>query len=782
MKLSLTPTNPFLFGKGSRQPLVAVVHYSDGSAEEMTTGVSFISEKAAVATVNVQGVIQSENNGTARIVGRYRGLESSTIAFVQQAGSPLPPSFAGDVLPVLTKIGCNGGNCHGSLNGQNGFKLSLFGYEPRADYEMIVQKHDGRRLNLRDPEQSLLLLKPTLQISHGGGALLSQGSGEYDAILNWIRHGARLIPEHERQMVALQVHPSHVVLHGQQARRQLLVTAKFSDGTEGDVTHLVKFQSNDESTVAAAATGMVTAVRSGETAVVVRGPGVAAAAKVGVVLQPRPFPHIAPANFVDEHVFAKLRSLQIPLSEPADDASFLRRASLDIIGVIPTSDEVRQFLADPRPDKRAGAVDGLLRRPEYADFWALYWSERLVNSMQLLYDKGPKNFTRWLNKAFRDNMPYDQFARSLLTATGSMYDSTRPASYYPFAKKPADLAAVTSQLFLGVHIECARCHNHPFERWTQEDFRGMAAFFSQTRHKDAGPRHNEYILHLDFSAQYQDADTEQVYLPRPLLGAALAPDAWTDRRVLLADWVTNPANPFFARALVNRMWGHLMGRGLVEPVDDFRTTNPPTNEPLLDALARDFTKHGYDLHHLIRTITSSKAYQLSSVPNEGNLDDRIAYSRRYPRHLRAEQLVDSICQATGIPERFETYYPGTRASQISPPEVGSHVLDLFDRSPRKEVCERAFNLTLNQVMHRISGDTIHGKVRDESGVLTRLLAAGLSHQEIVEELYLRTVSRYPNPSEQRRVEVVVSRSPDSRKGFEDLLWALLNSKEFLYNH
>lgn len=782
VKLSLAPANPFLFGKGARQTLVAVVHYSDGSAEEVTSRVSFGSARAEVATVSAQGVVQAESNGATRVFGRYRGLTGSTLVFVLQAQSPRPPSFAADVLPVLTKIGCNGGNCHGSLNGQNGFKLSLFGYEPRSDYEMIAQKHDGRRLDLRQPEQSLLLLKPTFQIPHGGGSVLKRDSDEYHSILNWIRQGARLIPQYERKMVSLRVHPAHLVLHGTQAKQQLLVTAKYSDGTEGDVTRLVKFQSNDESIVNAEATGVVTAVRGGETAIVVRGPGVAAAAKVGVVLQPRSFPPVAPANFVDEHVFAKLRSLQIPPSEPADDATFLRRASLDVIGVIPTSTEVRQFLADQRSGKRARLVNDLLKRPEYADFWALYWSERFLNSMQLLYDKGPKNFTRWLNRAFRDNMPYDQFVRSLLTATGSMYDSARPTSYYPLIKKPADLAAVTSQLFLGVHIECARCHNHPFERWTQEDFRGMAAFFSQIRHKDAGPRHNEYILHLDFAAQYQDPDTQQVYLPRPLLGSSIAMDAWTDRRALLAAWVTSPRNPFFARALVNRLWGHFMGRGLVEPVDDFRVTNPPTNEPLLDALAKDFVEHRYDLHHLIRTITASKAYQLSSVPNAGNRDDRVAYSHRYPRHLRAEQLLDSICQATGVPERFETYYPGTRASQVSPPEVRSYFLDLFDRSPRKEVCERTFNLTLNQVMHRISGDSIHARVGHEKGELVRLLASGASRRQVVEELYLRTVSRYPTAEERIRAEAAVARAKNVRVGFEDLFWALLNSKGFLYNH
>ncbi|MBI3697106.1 MAG: DUF1549 domain-containing protein, partial [Acidobacteria bacterium] len=448
VKLTVLPSNPLLFGKGARQPLMAVAHYADGTEEEVTAKARFTSGKTTVITVDERGVVEAQDNGAAMIRATYQGLQASTTALVQRAEAPLPPSFAGDILPVLTKIGCNGGSCHGALNGQNGFKLSLFGYEPDADYEMIVKKHDGRRLNLAEPEKSLLLLKPTFQVAHGGGPVLKKGSPEYEALLAWIRAGARRNREQERRMVALRVTPSTGLLYGKNTKARMLVTARYSDGTEGDVTDLVKFQSNDDSIAAVSAGGVVAAMRGGETAVVARGPGVVAAAKIAVVVEKRAVSEVRAANFIDEHVFAKLKSLQIPPSQPADDSAFLRRAYLDIIGVTPTSEEARRFLADQDPDRRAKLVDALLERPEYADFWALYWGDHLSNTKQLLYNKGPYTFTRWLYQAFRENMPYDQFARKLLTSTGNMFDS--PAtSYYPLMKKELDLAAVTSQLFLG---------------------------------------------------------------------------------------------------------------------------------------------------------------------------------------------------------------------------------------------------------------------------------------------------------------------------------------------
>jgi hypothetical protein len=776
VKLVVSPENPLLFGQGSRQALTAVAHYAGGFEEDVTAKARFVSDKPSIASVE-GAVITARGNGGARIHASYAGLNGVTTALVQRAEAPPPGSFSADIMPVLTKLGCNGGSCHGALNGQNGFKLSLFGYEPEADYEMIF-----KRVNLAAPARSLFLLKPTFEVKHGGGKLLRPGSAEYSTLLDWIAGGAKRIPAEERRIAALRIYPKSSVLFGGGARRQLLVTARYTDGAERDITTLVRFQSNDDSIARVSADGVVTAARPGETAIVVRAPGIAAAAKIGVVLQARRFDAPEPANFIDRHVFAKLKALHIPPSEICDDATFLRRASLDIVGLIPTAEETRRFLASNDPNKRQRLVDELLQRPEYADHWALYWGDHLSNTRQLLYNKGPYTFTRWLYDAFRTNMRYDAFVRELLTSSGNMY--TAPAtSYYPLMRKELDLAATTSQLFLGVSIECARCHNHPLDRWTQNDFNGMAAFFGQVRYKGgAGPRNNERILWVDFKRHFQHPETKQTFVPKPLDGPYFPADEQRDRREMLAGWMTAPGNPFFAKAIANRMWRNFMGRGLVEPVDDFRVTNPATNQPLLDALAEDFAAHGYDLHHIIRRITSSKTYQLSSRPNDGNRDDTMSYARRYSRRLTAEQLLDSISQATGVPEPYKSLYPGTRAMQVPDPEVESYFLDVFDRPSRQNVCERKQPPTLNQTLHLIGGEGIQNKIAHPRGALARLVAAGRSTDQIVEELYLRTLARLPDQAERALAAAAVAKASTPKQGFEDVFWALLNSKEFLYNH
>ncbi|MBI3279568.1 MAG: DUF1553 domain-containing protein [Acidobacteria bacterium] len=758
-KLVVYPENPLLFGKGSTQRLVVQFVSADGRSIDVTESAKFSSEEPEIARVDEAGLVRGEANGGARIHARYRGLEASTTALVQRAGAPLPRSFAGDILPILTKHGCNGGACHGALH-----------------------KHGGRRINLSEPEKSLLLAKPTFAVAHGGGKILKEDSAEYRALLDWIRAGAKSEPARERRMLALRLTPASTVLIGEGSKQRLLVTARYSDGSEADVTGLVRFQSNDDTIAPVLPGGVVEARRPGETAIAVRGPGVVGVARAGVVIEERPVAKIPEYNFIDRFINAKLQSLRIPPSPMADAATFLRRAYLDIIGVIPTAEEARTFLASKEPDKRAKAVDGLLKRPEYADYWATYWGDHLSNTRQLLYNKGPYAFTEWLNKQFRSNVRYDEFVRRLMTSTGNMYDS--PAtSFYPVMRKELDMAAMTSQLFLGVNIECARCHNHPLERWTQDDFNGMAAFFSQVRYKNgAGPRNNERNLYIDFTRQFQNPDTKKVYLPKPLDGRQMPSGEWQDRREMLVEWLTSPENPYFARAMVNRMWRNFMGRGLVEPVDDFRVTNPATNDPLLEALARDFAGHGYDIHHLIRRITSSAAYQLSSEALSGNKHDKMAYSRFYPRRMIAEQMVDSIALATGVPEEFPQLYPGTRAAQIPEPEIESYVMEVFDRPSRQLICERKSSPTLNQALHLAAGETIQKKIAHPGGILGRLLAAGVAAEDVVEELYVRSLARFPTAEERANAAQAIARSKDARTGMEDVFWALLNSKEFLYNH
>jgi hypothetical protein len=780
-RITVNPSNPMLFGKGSFQRLSVIAHYADGTTADVTASATCTSAKPSVATI-AGDVVRAESDGAATISVRFGGRQATTTALVQRASTPLAASFAADVMPLLTKLGCNGGSCHGALNGQNGFKLSLFGYEPGPDWEMIVNTHNGRRINRTDPERSLLLQKPAFEMTHGGGKLIRKGSAEYNALLEWIKAGTPRDPGRERRIVALRLWPESNLLFGKGAQRRLLVTARYSDGTEGDVTHLVKFSSNDDSIASISPAGLLQAGRGGETAIVVRGPGVVAAAKAGVVIDKRAAPEMEVFNFIDHHIGAKLKSLRIPPSALASDEEFLRRVYLDVTGIIPSAAEARRFLSDSSTGKRARLVDELLQRPEYADYWAIYWGDHLSNTRQLLYNKGPYTFSRWLYNAFRANLPYDQFVRQLLTSSGNMYEA--PAtSYYPLMRKELDLAAMTSQLFLGVSIECARCHNHPLERWSQDDFNGMAAAFAQIRYKGAGPRNNERILYLDFSREFQHPDTKKVYLAKALGGPYLnAAGDLIDRRELLADWMTSRDNPYFAKAIVNRMWRQFLGRGLVEPVDDFRITNPPTNAPLLDELASDFAAHNYNLHHLIRRITASRTYQTSSVPLPGNKDDTMAYSRYYPKRLGAEQLLDSIVLATGVPEKFRSLYPGTRAMQVPDPEVESHFLEVFDRPSRQLICERKNTPTLNQALHLVSGESLQKKIGNPAGTLAEALGAGQQPQQIAENLYLGTLARFPVAGERRLVEEAIRRAGGAPKGLEDVFWALLSSKEFLYNH
>ena len=781
-RLAVTPERAALFGRGAEQRLVVQAHFADGTWREVTAEAAFGSSVPEVASVRPDGVVEALSSGETHIGVSYAGLTANVPTRVEQGERPLTPTFDAEVMAVFTKVGCSGGGCHGSLKGQAGFKLSLFGYDPVADHPMITCEDGGRRIDLDSPENSLLLRKPTFQEAHGGGQLLQVDSPEYRILLDWIRAGARRDPARDRRLTSLEVLPAETVLFGKGSSLHLLVRGRFSDGSEADVTHLVNFSSNNELVATVDKQGRVTAERGGETAILVRGPGLVSVARIGVITERREVPPVVSDNFIDKYVFGKLGELSIPPSPPADDATFLRRAYLDVIGLIPTAEEARRFLADDYPNKRAKLVDELLERPEYADYWALYWGDHLNNTKQLLYNKGPYQFTQWLYTAFRENWAYDKFVRELLTSSGNMYDN--PAtSYYPLMKKELDMAAMTSQLFLGVSIDCARCHNHPLESWTQADYNGMAAFFSQVRYKGgAGPRNNERILYVKFDREFEHPDTGKPYEPKALGGPVFDDSGRVDRREKLFEWMTANDNPFFAKAIVNRYWKQFMGRGIVDPVDDFRVTNPPTNEPLLEALAEDFVEHDYDLHHLIRQITSSQAYQLSSTPTGGNREDVTAHSRYYPKRLTAEQMLDSISQATGVPEEFAWLYPGTRASQLPEPEIESYFLDVFDRPSRQLVCDRKTTNSLNQALHLVSGEAIDGKVKSPRATLARLLDSARSDGEIVEELYLGALSRYPDAEERRLATQALERAGDRRRGFEDFYWALLNSKEFVFNH
>ena len=696
-------------------------------------------------------------------------------------------SFVRDIVPILTKSGCAGSNCHGSIRGKNGFKLSLFGYDPDLDYAAITQAGDGRRIDRNEPEKSLVLQKPTFQIAHGGGVRFEVESLEYAAILEWIREGASFDSPDSPRLESLTVTPQEITLVGIGSKVQLYAIASYTDGLHQDVTRKVQYSANDESVVEVSRDGEITSLRAGETAIMVRTLGNAVAARIEVVAEPpmKAYPEIPRSNFIDEFAFSKLRRLNVIPSRLTSDHEFLRRVYLDTVGVLPTLQETEEFLASDDLQKRSKLIDHLLERPEFAELWATKFCDLFRVGLLDQGLKGGRLFYNWIRKAIREDKPYDEFATELITATGNLWFNPTANFYYITENsEPENLATNISQVFLGVRLECARCHNHPWERWKQDDFWGFAAFFARMAEKDTYGG-DETEVFLKDHGEVVHPKTKEPVRPKYLDGPTETEGPDEDIREKLAAWITSPENPWFAHNIVNRLWKHYLGRGIVEPVDDFRVTNPPTNEALLDALAKDFVDHGYSFHHAVRLILNSRVYQLSSEPNDTNRGDDLNYSRYYVKRLMAEQLVDAVSQVTGVAEEYRDHVPGTRAMTI-PAGAPSYFLETFGRlKERDKIAERENQPNMAQTMHLISGDTIQDKITAEGGTLDRWMAdASLSDAEVVSRLFLATLVRSPTESE-LSLALAPVRSEGSaarRRAFEDTLWAILNCKEFLFNH
>ena len=665
------------------------------------------------------------------------------------------------------------------MHGKNGFKLSQFGYDPRHDHEMIVRGAFGRRVNLQEPAQSLVLLKPTSTIPHGGGTRFAANSPEYRVLAEWIAQGApgpnlSWSVEVER----LEVIPEDWVMSGPGMAQQMVVLAHYADRTVKDVTRTVKYIPKDVNVVSVSEQGLVSAQRPGETSILVQASGAVGVARVAVLANPplRNYPSLRSHNFVDDLVFAKLRRLHVIPSELCSDEVFIRRAFLDVIGIVPRADEVRSFLADEDPGKRTKLIDALLARPEYADYWGLIWADLLT--VVTSAGSGPistLHLDQWLRDQLRENVPMNRFVTQLIAGTGSTKEI--PGLGFVVSRPPEQAASYFSQLFLGVRIQCAQCHDHPFEKWTRSDYFGMVAFFAGvgTKRSKLGT-----LVYDDLEKQLTNPVTGKPAVPRFLAGGPAPQDDGVSRRTRLANWITSPQNPYFARAIGNRIWKHFMGVGLVEPVDDFRETNPPTNPELLDALAEEFVRNGYDLKRLMKIIMNSRVYQLSAKTNRTNESDNQNYSRHYVRRIYAEPLLDAITQITGAPHTFRFGYRGMKAVELHDPVIPDTFLQTFDRNRRETICEREENITLPQTMSLISGEATNEKVRFAGGTIDQLLEAARSDREIIEELYLRAVSRYPSPRETNAISEVLKERESRRNGFQDLLWALLNSKEFLF--
>jgi hypothetical protein len=722
-------------------------------------------------------------------------------AGAEEAIQSRPPSFQDDVIPVLTRYGCNQGACHGKQAGQNGFRLSLRGYAPELDHQWITREYQGRRIDTAAPAQSLLLLKPTGRTGHEGGKLLSEDGRAYRVLLDWIAAGSPGPLTGESEVVRLELLPGNRVLRPGD-RQAFLVRALYDDGSRRDVTWLAKFESNDPGMAEVDAAGTVRVLRAGETAIRATFRGQVA---VVIVTAPHERP-VDPArlaqrnNFIDEHVFNKLGALRIEPSDLCGDAEFLRRAFLDTIGVPPTPDEVREFLADRRPDRRARLIDRILDRPEFADHWALFLGDLFQNRRERDHDcrgtKGIRGFHRWLREQVAANRPWDDLARAVLTARGTTSDNPAVGYFVVMVGETqatqSDLVASVAQAFLGTRIGCAKCHNHPLERYTQDDYYHFAGFFAKVRLQRRDPHEGPTKLIVGgpdgrpatAPEGVSQPRTGKFLRPRPLDRSLTTVQPQEDPRDKLAAWMTDPANEFFSGAMVNRVWKHFLGVGLVEPVDDLRASNPPTNPELWQALVRDFVSHHYDWKHLMRGILNSRTYQLTSTTRPGNESDAKFYSHYYARRLPAEVLLDALSAATAVPDEFPGYPVGLRAGQLPDPTLKSYFLSIFGRSERVTACacERNGEVTLPQVLHIQNGDTIVQKVRSGQGRLHRLLHSGKKDDDLVEELFLATLGRQPSDAARTAIRTALADGGSREESFSDLFWALLNSKEFAFNH
>ncbi len=746
-----------------------------------------------------------ETSGRMRF--RYRAAAWRLVAFVVAmyatpgfTADPVRPlGFVDDVVPILTKASCNSGGCHAKAgNGQNGFRLSLLGFEPREDYDHIVKEGHGRRVFPASPEQSLLLLKATNVVPHGGGKRLDPGSESYKRLVQWVGEGMAYGKETDPKLVSIEVQPKRNVMriHGEQ---QLRVLAHYSDGHARDVTRLALYEPNDKGMAEAGEDGLVK-IRDvpGNVAVMVRYQGTVsvyiASIPLGAPVEGIP----ASKNFIDALVFSNLKQVGVPPSSICDDATFLRRVSLDIAGHLPTLDEARSFLSSPDADKRDRLIESLLSSPDYADYFANKWAALLRNKRDDTSDITANfAFHSWIRDGLLANKPYDQMVRELLAATGTIADNPAVA-WYKRVKEPQQQLEDVAQLFLGVRMQCAQCHHHPFERWSQDDYYGLAAFFSRVGRKPTATAGEDVIFHKRGIALVENKKTKLPVKPAVLGGTTLQISQDQDPRLTLAGWMSDKANPFFAKSLANRYWKHFFKRGLVEPEDDIRDTNPATNPELLDALAAHFVASGYDLKALVRAITQSHAYQLSALPNAYNGVDRQNFSHYYPKRLQAEVLLDAVDQLTGARTDFANLPPGTRA--ISLPDNSynrsSPFLKVFGRPEGASVCEceRVQSASLEQSLHLMNAADLKSKLGTPNGRADLLSRVDTPASETLRELYLAAYSREPRADERKVAEAYLARprvdsqgkpldpARAKRDAYEDLLWAIINTKEFLFNH
>ena len=785
--LDVFPGGLALDGPRDARRVLVTGTLADGSKVDLSASAKY--EAPEGVAFDPAGFAHGSKDGsyTAQVAAGGRTFDLPVT--VANASSPKPVSFVRDVAPALSRLGCNAGTCHGSAKGKKGFKLSLRGYDLEYDHAQLVDDLAARRFNRSAPDQSLMLLKPTTGVPHEGGQVLRPDAPAYVLLRDWITQGVKSDVGSTGRVASLEVHPAVIDLAREDRRQQMLVLARYPDGSTRDVTLDAIYSSSVPSVADVSPAGLVTSARRGEAAILVRYEGAYGVGNVTVMGDRSGFAWKGREhnNYVDELVDNKLRKVKVLPSGTADDADFLRRASFDLTGLPPTPEQVRAFLADASDDraKRDRAIDAMIGSPEFVAHWTHKWADLLQVDRKKLGDKASWAFLRWIETAVARNVPYDEFVRSVIVAKGSSYDS--PAvNYYRAAREPSVALENATQLFLGVRFSCNKCHDHPFEKWTQDQYYGMAAYWGRVGLKP-GPRPMEQVLFDRGGGEVTHPKDGRVMtpgFPYVLAGREKAGSPAANRREELADWLTSPSNPYFARSVVNRVWSYFLGKGIIDPVDDIRSSNPPSNPELLDALEKDFVAHGFDLRHLMRTIAGSRTYQASIATNKWNEDDSTNFSHAGVRRLTAEQLYDAIDRAAGRKPKFAGVPPGFRANQLPDSQVAAGgFLDLFGRPARETPCEceRSSEVSLGQALNLVNGPTISDALVDPDGRIARLLKANPTDEKLAEEMYLAALSRFPTPDEKARAVEYLAKSPGKLEGAQDLLWALINSPAFLFN-
>ena len=780
-KLTVYPSRLELSGNRDSRRLIVSGTAADGRAFDLTAFVKLAAGSDHVA-IDRDGFVVPKKAGKTTVKVTV-GAKSVDVPVEIKHVTNHPVSFIRDVIPAMSKVGCNAGTCHGAQKGKRGFKLSLRGYDPLYDYRALVDDLSGRRFNRSRPEQSLMLLKPTQGVPHEGGFLFDEKSRTYSVLKQWIAEGCRF--DTAKRVARIEVFPKKPLLETTDSQQQLIVMAHFPDGTSRDVTRDAVFETSDFEVATVSKTGRIEAVRRGEAAALVRYEGLYAAAPVAIIGNREGFAwKAAPErNYIDKLVNAKLQRMKILPSGTCSDAEFLRRASIDLTGLPPTVEQVKLFLADKRPtiEKRNAKIDQLIGSPQFIEHWTLKWSDLLLSNSKFITEKGSWAFRNWIRRAVATNMAFDKFVYQLMTANGSTFENPA-ANYYRISREPKVVMENMTQVFIGTRFQCNQCHDHPFERWTQRQYYELSAYFAGVGRK-AGPVKGEEIIYsLATPTDIKHPSTGET-IPAAFPFSSDLDKKNPDPRVRLADWLTSSKNPYFAKSIVNRYWSYLHGRGIIDPVDDIRASNPPSNPPLLDELTRRFIANGFDLKRLIREMARSETYQRSFRPNKWNDDDSLNFSHASPRRLTAEQLFDALHVATGAPSRIPGVPVGFRASQIPDPKVKIGFLDMFGRPPRESPCEceRSSDVSLSQTLNMINGPTVSDAIIHPEGRVAKLVAAKADDKTIVGDVYLAVICRPPTEAELKQGVAYLAGVGNRSEAAQDLMWALVNSPAFLFN-